>query len=343
MLTIDGSQGEGGGQILRTTLALALVTGTPVRLKRIRAGRQKPGLLRQHLTAVRAAAEVCGATVGDDRLGSCELEFKPGQVQPGDYAFHIGSAGSTTLVLQTVLPPLMLATERSTIVLTGGTHNPHAPPVDFLDLAFLPLINRMGPKVTVSLKRPGFYPAGGGRIEVSIEPVGKLLPIELVERGLIRRRLCRAFLAGLPAHIAERELATVGRLLDWPQECLRTCTWEGDVGQRNKGQGNTVTVEVESDRVTEVFTGFGQRGVPAEAVAETAAIEARHYLEAGAPVGEHLADQLLLPLALARGGAFVTMRLTSHATTNIDVIRNFLDVKIAIREESGERWRVEVG
>jgi RNA 3'-terminal phosphate cyclase (ATP) len=343
MLTIDGSQGEGGGQILRTSLALAAITGTPVRINRIRAGREKPGLLRQHLTAVRAAAEVCGAEVGGGRLGSCELEFKPGQVRPGDYAFDIGSAGSTTLVLQTVLPPLILAAERSTIALTGGTHNPHAPPVDFLDQAFLPLINRMGPRVTVSLRRPGFYPAGGGRIEVAIEPVGKLAPIELAERGPIQRRLCRAFLVGLPAHIAERELATVGRLLDWPQECLLTCTWEGDCEQRLKGQGNTVSIEIESDQVTEVFTGFGQRGVRAEAVAEAAADESLRYLEAGVPVGEHLADQLLLPLALARGGSFVTIPLTSHATTNIAVIGKFLDVKIAVHRESDTQWRVELG
>ncbi|HUY35892.1 MAG TPA: RNA 3'-terminal phosphate cyclase [Pirellulales bacterium] len=338
MLTIDGSQGEGGGQILRTSLALALITGTPVRINRIRAGRQKPGLLRQHLAAVRAAAEVCGAVIAGDRLGARELEFTPGQVRPGDYALDIGSAGSTTLVLQTVLPPLMLAANRSTIAITGGTHNPHAPPVDFLERAFLPLVNRMGPHVSLALRRPGFYPAGGGRIEVIIEPARELTPIELVSRGAIRRRLCRAFVACLPAHIAQRELATVGRLLDWPEECLAVRAWDG-----NAGQGNTVTIEIESDSLTEVFTGFGQRGVPAEAVATAAATEAKRYLDTDVPVGEHLADQLLLPLALARGGAFVTLPLTSHAMTNIGVIGKFLDVKIAVEEEADERWRVEIG
>ncbi|HEV3024722.1 MAG TPA: RNA 3'-terminal phosphate cyclase, partial [Pirellulales bacterium] len=263
MLTIDGSQGEGGGQILRTSLALAMITGMPVRIDRIRAGRPKPGLLRQHLTAVRAAAEICGANVGGDRLGSRELDFTPGQVRPGNYVFDIGSAGSTTLVLQTVLPALALAADRSSVALTGGTHNPHAPPVDFLATTFVPLLNRMGPRVSVALQRPGFYPAGGGRIAVTIEPVGKLNPIELVERGEVRRRLCRAFVAGLPAHIAQRELATVRRLLDWPEECLEVRAWDGKAGQ-----GNTVTIEIESESLTEVFTAFGQRGVRAEAVAE---------------------------------------------------------------------------
>jgi RNA 3'-terminal phosphate cyclase (ATP) len=338
MLTIDGSQGEGGGQILRTSLALAMITGTPVRINRVRAGRQRPGLLRQHLTAVRAAAEICGANLSGDSLGSRELEFTPGQVRPGDYSFDIGSAGSTTLVLQTVLPPLMLAADRSNVALTGGTHNPHAPPVDFLDKAFLPLVNRMGPQVVVSLKRPGFYPAGGGRIEVTIEPAIELKSIELVDRGAIRRRLCRSFVAALPAHVAQRELATAGRLLDWPQECLEVRSWDG-----KSGPGNTLTIEIESEALTEVFTGFGQRGVRAEDVAAAAADEARRYLDAGVPVGERLADQLLLPFALARGGAFVTSPLSCHSTTNIDVIGKFLRAKIATCEEAEQRWRVEFG
>jgi RNA 3'-terminal phosphate cyclase (ATP) len=338
MLTIDGSQGEGGGQVLRTSLALAIITHTQVRIRAIRAGRSKPGLLRQHLTAVRAAAEISGAEVAGDRLGSCELEFKPGVVRPGNYRFEIGSAGSTTLVLQTVLPPLLLAEVGSSVAITGGTHNPHAPPVEFLEHAFLPLIGRMGPRISLELKRPGFYPAGGGEIDVTIEPVSKLTPIELVERGEIRRRRCRAFLAGLPGQIAQRELATAGQLLDWPDEYFEVDRWLGKAGE-----GNTLTIEIESESLTEVFTGFGARGVRAEAVAEAAVGEAKRYLEAGVPVGEHLADQLLLPLALAGSGRFFTLPPTSHSTTNVDVIRKFLDVKIAFRELADDRSQVEVG
>src|SRR5689334_333662 len=176
MLKLDGSVGEGGGQILRTALALSALTGQPFEIEKIRAKRRKPGLLRQHLTAVRAATALCQAQVEGDSLGSMTLRFVPGDVKPGEYAFAIGTAGSATLVLQTVLPPLLLASRPSKITIEGGTHNPLAPPVDFLDRSFLPLVRRMGPRVRVQLERWGFYPAGGGRISVEIEPVQRLQP-----------------------------------------------------------------------------------------------------------------------------------------------------------------------
>lgn len=338
MLRIDGSQGEGGGQILRTSLALAIVTRQPVFVENIRAKRDKPGLRRQHLMAVQAAAQISEAKVSGDTLGSRELRFEPSAAQAGKYKFDIGSAGSTTLVLQTILPPLLLAKGTSTIELVGGTHNPFAPPVDFLERAFLPLINRMGPRVDLRLERPGFYPAGGGRLHVQIEPTSRLSPIEIVERGEIRSRHCRATVSNLPDHIAERELATVAAALDWPEEWLEVRRYQ----ERNFGPGNVVTIDFESGQVTEVFTGFGRRGVPAETVAGDVAAEAKRYLDAGVPIGEHLADQLLLPLALAGGGAFVTMAPALHTTTNIEIIRKLLDVQIAVEHETGYRWRVLV-
>ena len=173
-LKIDCSMGEGGGQILRSSLALSLVMGRSIRIEKIRAGRKKPGLLRQHLTAARAAAEIGRAQVRGVELGSEELEFAPGVVVPGEYRFAVGSAGSATLVLQTVLPALLTASGPSQLVLEGGTHNPMAPPFDFLEKAFLPCIRRMGPRVEATLTRPGFYPAGGGAFEVAIEPVERL-------------------------------------------------------------------------------------------------------------------------------------------------------------------------
>ena len=183
MITIDGSQGEGGGQILRTSLALSLVTGQPFRMERIRAKRQKPGLLKQHLTAVEAAKTVGCAEVEGAALSSQTLEFRPGPVTPGNYRFAVGTAGSATLVLQTVLPALLTASGHSTLTLEGGTHNPMAPPFDFLEKCFMPLIHRMGPSVELELRRPGFFPAGGGRFHARIEPAKKLSRLDLPERG----------------------------------------------------------------------------------------------------------------------------------------------------------------
>lgn len=335
MITIDGSIGEGGGQILRSSLALSMVTGKPVRFEKIRAGREKPGLLRQHLTAVNAAAAISHATTEGVAIGSQQLMFTPGEIQPGDYTFSIGTAGSTTLVLQTILPALLTASAPSTLILEGGTHNPFAPPFDFLEKAFLPLLSRMGPKVSVALERPGFYPAGGGRLRVHIIPA-PLAPLHLRERGEIRRRTCTALLASLSRDIGQREIGRIKRMMAWPDECFQIRTME------NVGPGNILTIEIESEHVTEVFTGFGQRGVRAEAVAEDALQQTKRYLAAGVPVGKHLADQLLLPLALAGGGSFLTLPLTRHSTTNMQIIEMFLDVKLSAQEVKHDQWLVEV-
>jgi RNA 3'-terminal phosphate cyclase (ATP) len=269
MLLIDGSQGEGGGQVLRSALALSMVTGTPFRIDQIRARRAKPGLLRQHLTAVQAATQVCGAEVLGASLGSSRLDFKPGKVRPGAYAFAVGTAGSATLVLQTVLPALLTASEPSTLTLEGGTHNPFAPPFDFLARAFLPLIGPLGPRVTVALERPGFYPAGGGRFRARIEPVPKLGRLELPERGEVRTRSARALVARLPVSIAERELAVVREQLGWSGAELRA-----EEIRDSAGPGNVLMLEIASEHVTEVFTGFGEKGRRAEDVARQAVEEA---------------------------------------------------------------------
>jgi len=338
MLTIDGSEGEGGGQVLRTSLALSLVTGTPFRIENIRARRSKPGLMRQHLTAVEAAAQISRAELTGASVGSQQLTFSPGPVIPGKYAFAVGTAGSATLVLQTILPALMCAPGPTVAVFEGGTHNPLAPPFDFLQRAFLPLIARMGPKVTATLERPGFYPAGGGRFTVEIEPVGKLAPLELMERGEIRSRRARALIASLPPHIATRELEVVAAKLGWEQSALQLETIEG-----SRGPGNVLLIEVESDHVTELVTSFGEKGVRAEQVATQAVEQVRRYLAAGVPVGEHLADQLLLPLAMAGGGGFRTLSLSRHATTQIETLRRFLGVAVQTEELGRDDVRVRIG
>lgn len=334
MITIDGSFGEGGGQILRTSLALSLVTGKPFCIEKIRAGRKKPGLLRQHLTAVRAAGEIGRARIEGAELGSGRLTFVPDAVRPGEYHFAVGTAGSATLVLQTVLPALMLAGGPSQLRLEGGTHNTYAPPLDFLEKAFLPVLRRMGPEVEVTLERFGFYPAGGGCFTVNIRPQRELRPVDLLERGRALRHAACGIVARLPLHIAQREVETIRRRMSWSDDCV--AAREVD----SPGPGNVVFLEIHSEHVSEVFTGFGRKGVPAEKVAAEAIREARRYLEAGVPVGEHLADQLLIPMALAGGGSFRTLPPTDHTKTNIETLRHFLDVQVKSEAIEGEVWQI---
>jgi RNA 3'-terminal phosphate cyclase (ATP) len=329
MITIDGSFGEGGGQILRTSLALSLVTGQAFHIQSIRAGRSKSGLLRQHLTAVEAAAKVGDAMVDGAALGSKELVFKPGKVTAGDYRFAVGTAGSATLVVQTVLPALMIGKEASRLTLEGGTHNPHAPPFDFLEQAFLPLVSRMGPQITGKLERFGFFPAGGGCFTVEITPVQKFTPLNLQTRGENKGRGARAFISNISPGVANRELKVVSEKLGWPAESLQVEKVESN------GPGNALVLELAFDNMTEVFTGFGERGVLAETVAENVVQEVREYLASGVPVGEHLSDQLLIPIALAGSGSFVTAKLSRHTRTNMDVISKFMPA--AFRTEQIEK------
>lgn len=335
LLTIDGSTGEGGGQVLRSSLALSIVTGRPVRLEKIRAGRRKPGLMRQHLTAVKAAARVSNARVDGAEIGSTALTFHPGPIVPGEYHFAVGTAGSATLVAQTVLPALLTASGPSRLKLEGGTHNPLAPPFDFLERVFLPVIRRMGPQVSASIARYGFFPAGGGSIELEIEPA-PLAPLDILERGEIVDRKATVLLCALPRHIAERELDEVLQLTGWSRE-------DGLIRDiESPGPGNAVLLQVSSASASELVTSLGEVGLRAEAVAERAVAELRRYLTADVPVGEHLADQLLLPLALAGGGSFVTLPLSRHATTQMELIPRFLDVRFAAEEAGVGRILVRV-
>jgi RNA 3'-terminal phosphate cyclase (ATP) len=338
MLTIDGSLGEGGGQILRSSLALSLVTGTPFRMINIRAKRKRPGLMRQHLTAVQAATAISSGELTGGNVGSVELTFRPGKVRAGDYKFSIGTAGSTTLVLQSVLPALALTAGRSSLTLEGGTHNPLSPPFDFLAKAFLPVMNRMEPRVEAVLEQSGFYPAGGGRLRVTIDPAAKLKRIDLLERGEIRSKRVTAIVAALPKAIADREVQTIAKKLDWEPSCFHV-----ETARHAQGPGNVVTVEIESEYVTEVFTGFGEKGVPAEKVADDVADEALEYLRVGVPVGKHLADQLLLPMALAGGGSFRTLNPSGHTNTQIEVLQQFLGIEIRKLEVGNGVWQFDVG
>lgn len=334
MIEIDGSEGEGGGQIVRSSLALAAITGKSFCIANVRAGRKKTGLKRQHLTCVKAARTICGAETEGEALGSGKLTFVPGKVTSGAYKFSIGTAGSTILVAQTVLPALMLAEGDSKVTVEGGTHNDMAPFFEFFARTYLPFVNQLGPTVSANLESHGFYPNGGGVIQLSIQPASRLHGIELLERSGQLKPTVRAIVSALPLHIAEREVDTVRRRLGWPTNSTDILNVDSP-----KGPGNAVIGMMQFDNVCECVMSLGRRGVTAEQVAKRNVKSIKNYLESDMPVGEHLADQLLLPmgLAAARGSAsrFRTVPLTEHSRTHIRILKMFLDIDIRVTEIEG--------
>ncbi len=334
LIDIDGSRGEGGGQILRTSLALSMLTGKPFAMRNIRANRAKPGLRRQHASAVDAAARLCNGTVHGANVDSKYLEFLPGPITGGELVIDIGSAGSTTLVVQTVLVALIHAGVTLRATIKGGTHNPMAPPFEFLERIYLPHLRAMGADVAITLGRHGFVPEGNGQLVVDVH-AGTLRPIELVEAGAIVERRATAILSRLPTHVADRELSVCREQLGEPLVCET-------VELRAGVPANLLLIDLVREQSRELVTGFGEKGLRAEVVAERACAEATAWLDANVPVGEHLADQLLLPMAIAGGGRFRCAPLSLHATTNIDTIRLFLDVPIRV-DPDGDAVIVTVG
>ncbi len=336
---LDGASGEGGGQILRTGLALAMCTRQPVRFNRIRAGRAKPGLMRQHLACVQAATAVSGARVDGAELGSQTLVFEPAEIRAGEYRFDVGSAGSCTLVLQTVLPALMTAAGDSIVTLTGGTHNPMAPPFHFLLRSFAPLLARLGVGLDLTLNRHGFYPAGGGRITAHVVPAERLTPVDVLTRGDRLDAYAECLTPGIPGRVAAQELNVLAERLGWPRDKLLHGT-----ARQDEGPGNALMATLVHAGVTEVFTTFGEKGRAAEQVAGELVRDVRAYIASEGALGEHLTDQWMLPLALAvhasgQSAAFTCTELSLHARTQIETVSAFLPVRFTT-EKLHRAWHV---
>ncbi len=334
MLILDGS--AGGGQILRTALTLSMVTGQPFHIDHLRANRTKPGLLRRHLASVSAARTICHATVTGADLLSQQLAFAPGPVEAGAYAFTTGIAGATGSVFQTVFPALLRSNTPSTLVFVGTTHVAGAPSFDCLDRTYLPLLRRMGANVTASLERHGFDPAAGGRWRVDIVPGALSTPLAIDTAGPTVSRRIRAKVANIPFDVAQRGARTAADLLGWPDETIEAHSVKAD------GPGNVIMIEIASEAVIENFTAYGERGRAAELVAADAVEQVRAHLASGAPVGPHLADQLLVPMALVGDGIVVTSKPTPHTRSNIAVIEKFLPVEFEVADIGHGRWRIAV-
>ncbi len=334
MKTINGAFGEGGGQIFRTTLTLAICLGINVRIINIRAGRKKPGLLRQHLTCLRAAQAICSADVIGDELGSQEVIFKPRKVVSGDYEFAIGSAGSTSLVLQTIMLPLLLQGKISTVVIAGGTHNHKAPSFEFLKSSFIPILKKMGYQIKAELLKYGFHPAGGGAIKVTLMPHHGLVALKLLECGAQISKKAVAIASQIPQQVLVRELRQLQQH-DWLAEETHQQMVE------SVGPGNLLSLTLVMDNITLVFDELGARGVRAERVASLAEQQMQRFLTSQASVCEYLADQLLLPMLFA-GGSIKVGLPSLHTTTNIKIIQQLLDVDIELNQLSKECWQLDV-
>lgn len=336
MIEINGAFGEGGGQILRTAIGLSLLTGQAFTIKNIRGGRKKPGLKRQHLTAVKAAQEISNAGVDGAVMSSAQLIFKPGKVKPGAYRFAVGTAGSATLVLQTLLPALLTGSGDYGMIFEGGTHNPFAPPYDFLEESFFGVLKKMGAQLDSQLTAYGFYPAGGGAFRVKITSVDKLAPFNLADRGEVLETGAHCMVSMLPVHIAQKEAKIVARKLQWEPESCRAET------VTSSGPGNIILLKVRSQNITGVFTGFGEKSVPLKTVANKTVLQAKNYLDNNLVVDMYLADQLLIPMAIAGGGTFVTGEPSLHTLTNIEVIKQFTGLAINCNAIDEQRYEISL-
>ncbi len=332
---IDGSAGEGGGQILRTSLTLSCITCKSLRIENIRASRRNPGLANQHLSCVRAACQICNGQSHGATKGSKLLDFQPGPIRSGDYHFDIGSAGSASLVIQPLLPALFLADKPSTVTVTGGTHNPWAPPFDFLDETFLPAIANAGFDGICTLIRHGFYPAGGGKITFNIQPRQKNTDqiIDLCQPVRKSRIKGRIYTAKLPVRVAQhqRKLLLQSKLNVKNNEHI-------DV-EDSDGPGNCVMIRLCDSERTTVLTAFGMRGKPSEEVINEVVGLAEGFLARDTAVDRFLADQLLIYMAIAKAGSFTTNELSSHLQTNMEVIKKFLPVIFDV-EHQEQAYRI---
>ena len=336
---IDGSLGEGGGQVLRTALSLSMATGRVLRIVNIRAGRAKPGLANQHLTCIKAARQICAAEVSGAELGSQSLAFEPGEVCAGDYSFDVRTAGSVSLVLQTVFLPLSFAKRESSVTIRGGTHVRWSPSYEFLEDQWLFYMQKIGFSISLRLERAGYYPQGGGILKAGIRPADDVLPLALSDRGELERVVGRVFISNLKEAIAARQAEKAEQIL-----ASRGLSAEIEVREyASPGAGTGTHLRAAFENGSGSYTSLGERGVPAERVASLSAECVADYIDSGAAVDRFIADQLVLPLCFARGESFFTCeQVTMHLLTNAKVVEMFVPVRVNVDGEVRRPGQVRI-
>lgn len=335
MLRIDGGYGEGGGQILRTSLSLSVLAAQAIEIFNIRAKRKKPGLQAQHLVAVKAAEEISQAKVSGAKIGSKILRFEPKKIKFGRFEFDIGTAGSTTLVAQTILLPLSFSKHPSEVLIVGGTHNPLAPPFHYFSEVFLPMIEKLGIKAEAKLEKYGFYPKGGGRIRLFVQPIQKLVASDFLERGKIEEISGLSVVANLPFSIAERQKNAL-------QSFLKNFSGINILAERVEAlsAGTFVFLKVKFENILAGFSSLGEKGKPAEKVGQEVAQQFSDYYQSEKVIDPYLADQIVLYLAISKKPfAFTVSKITNHLLTHIWLLEKFLDIKIKIDKEKNKIFK----
>ena len=339
VIEIDGSFGEGGGQVVRTALSLSIVTGKPVRLFRIRAGRTKPGLAHQHLTCIKAARQLSSARVKGDTLGSDTLEFVPEEIRPGDYSLDVKTAGSVSLVFQTLFLPLSLARDASRVTVRGGTHVKWSPSFEFLHDQWLFYLKQIGFGISLRLEKAGYYPQGGGILKARVQPAGQLRPLVLSAPGELQRVRGLIFISNLKKAIADHQLAQAKKNL-----LSRGISPEIEIRDYpSPGTGTGTHLRAAFENGSGSFTSLGERGVPAERVASISARSVCDYIDSGAAVDRFTADQLILPLSFTGGESFFTCeQVTPHLVTNARIVEMFMPVRVKVDGELGQPGQVHI-
>ncbi len=337
---IDGSYGEGGGQILRTALALSVILKKPFSIHHIRSRRKNPGLQAQHLGAAEASARITDAKTEGVKFGSQEIVFIPQRMLPGDYQFEVKTAGSVTLILQAIFLPLCMANERSELTLVGGTHVPWSPSFHYFSEVLLPTLQWMGVSAEAAIEKWGFYPRGGGKIQLKIHPVHELKPICLADRGSLKKVRGISAISNLPKHVAERQREQALKRIQRELKVGAEITTLYDVP--SNGRGSFLFLLVEYEKTFAAFSSLGAIGKPAEKVADEAVDSLKDFMESEGCLDPHLADQLAPFMVMARGNSsFSTSRVTEHLLTNLWVIGHFLKVKVQRWGEIGSAGRIE--